>query len=234
MSAASSIPLLLLIGHSIFGSHLTPFKEVLKIPRYGIRALTDEAADCKISSEDRNVTIGYSNGVKIFLKDCYSGGSGNWSTISVAIGDSSVKTPKRGFKLSTSTTGFFFLHDFHGQGLPWLKDLDQDGNVELILWDTFGGGPGMGRSSTGLVPWSYKFQEEKFVFDRATSCLIQQETANIYRKRRKMDKSPKCLGCPNPPYWDFIQTLENTRRYYCGKSKKAKSDTSDTARTKQP
>jgi hypothetical protein len=110
------------------------------------------------------------------------GGSGHYWSVTVGIVKRQYPKVIRGFCLTTWTVGWRTLLYYKGVELPWLDDLDNDGNFELIIWDSFPLCEEPSMSEYGLVVWVYRLtQESVLVIDWELSRQMAREIAEAYR-----------------------------------------------------
>ena len=119
---------------------------------------------------------------ELYLKTTGPEGSGRYWTIYLGLSARGHAEPEKGICFTTSTRGWVILRSFPRSPLPWLLDLDQDGNSELILWGDFGLSIGDDLTDTGLMAWVYKFdRDDTFIFDSAGTKKFAHEIAAAYR-----------------------------------------------------
>lgn len=180
---ASMIMLIACISSiSIAGSGVqTPILKSMKFPKSGVKSLTVETVSCPIEEFDTTVSVGLSGSSKIYVKDCFLSGSGRWHTISIGISDSNLMKPQKIVKLSTSTAGWITLRDFDGDGLPWLRDVDNDSVSEIIIWQSFSDSKYFSTSSNGLIPFAYNLKGRELILNKSASCIMIDETKRNYQ-----------------------------------------------------
>lgn len=67
--------------------------------------------------------------------------------------------------MTTSTAGWRTLRQYRRISLLWLEDLDQDGEAELIIWDSFPLKENASMAEYGLVAWVYRLaSKDLFTF----------------------------------------------------------------------
>jgi len=114
------------------------------------------------------------------------GGSGRYWNNAVGVVNKNDSAPARGICFEASTIGWRSLQDFENKGLPWVEDLNGDGDPELVVWDSFSlnddedapDGPYM-----GLMAWVYRTGDgEKFELDWEMSRKFAARIAAEYHK----------------------------------------------------
>jgi len=109
-------------------------------------------------------------------------GSGRYWTVVVGVSRRSSTGPIRGICLETSTVGWRTLQQFDRLPLPWLDDLDHDGNAELVIWESFPLRAEASEAEFGLVPWVYRrTTEDSLTIDWLLSRRMAREVAQAYR-----------------------------------------------------
>ncbi len=74
--------------------------------------------------------------------------------------------------------------------LPWLDDLDADGQTELIVWDSFPIVDDPAVYQFGLVAWVYRLQAAGTIaIDWKLSRRMADEIAAAYRASLKQDRT---------------------------------------------
>jgi len=146
-------------------------RSIIQVPTSGYSTLDKDAGHCRILAGDSNVLKGKIGGVSIYVKDC-----SGWYANDLAIGFSNQgqKKPTRGVKIRARTQGYRFYGENRSfrQGLPWLMDVNQDGNSEVIIWESFGDTQ-LGRlNSAGLIPWAYKYKSNQLSVDTPSTCQL--------------------------------------------------------------
>jgi hypothetical protein len=120
-------------------------------------------------------------------------GSGRFWTVTVGLASKTGGTPDRGFCLTTSTMGWRTLRTYKRTPLPWLADLDANGAVELLIWDSFPLSDDPSMAEYGLVAWVYRPDAAgTFTLDWALSRQMAAELAEAYASA--MPKASEELG----------------------------------------
>lgn len=111
-------------------------------------------------------------------------GSGRYWNITVGVARPRHSKPYRGVCFRTSTVGWRTLQRYKNGPLPWLDDLNNDGRVELIVWNSF---PLRGDASLveyGLMGWVYcPISEHLLAIDWGLSRRMARDIARSYRAR---------------------------------------------------
>lgn len=109
-------------------------------------------------------------------------GSGRFWSVSVGVADGAASAPDRGICTSTSTVGWRTLRQYSKGALPWLGDLDGDGDDEFIFWVSFPLHEGASMAGYGLTAWVYRLElEGSLVLDWELSRKLAMEVAQEYR-----------------------------------------------------
>jgi hypothetical protein len=99
----------------------------------------------------------------------------------VGVGTKQRTNLLRGVCLSTSTIGWRTLQQYK-KGLNWLDDLDGDGKVELIVWDSFPLNNDGSLAEYGLMAWVYRLSsKDLLIIDGVLSRRMAREIAEAYR-----------------------------------------------------
>lgn len=166
--------------------HFTrPLPDVL-VPGSAFRSLDDSTSQMAPSRKDTMSWIRYpGKDFDLFLATNGPGGFGHYWEISVGLGPQEAAFPDRGFFFETSTIGWRTLIEFDEMPIPWAKDLDEDGNPELIVWNSFfaGDNPEAAPYPSGLIAWVYRINEEgKFRLDENLTRSFAARIAASYRR----------------------------------------------------
>jgi hypothetical protein len=103
-------------------------------------------------------------------------------TITIGVSEAKHAKPSRGVCFSTSTIGWKTLLGFQHRALPWLEDLDHDGNAEVIVWESFPLSEEPTSANMGLVAWVYRLaSEDSFTLDWDLSKALARDIAQAYR-----------------------------------------------------
>ena len=109
-------------------------------------------------------------------------GSGHYWTITIGIAEWQHAKPLRGFCLEASTVGWKTLQTFQNRALPWLEDVDKDGNAEVIFWDSFALSEEPTSAELGVTGWVYRLaSEDSLTIDWNLSKTLAREVAKAYR-----------------------------------------------------
>lgn len=114
-----------------------PARRTLLLPTRGFRALDAEDAGPCAPDDSTRWTRGPAGAAELCVSAEGPAGSGRYWTIRVGLAMRAGARPTRGACLVTNTPGWPALGVFRGGALRWLEDLDGDGRVELILWESF-------------------------------------------------------------------------------------------------
>jgi len=96
--------------------------------------------------------------------------------------------------------------------LPWLEDLDHDGEAELIVWDSFPLREDASMAEYGLIAWVYRLRsKDLFVIDRVLSRRMASEIAQAYRSQPESANLP-----PGSPAKAAAEALEQFADERCG------------------
>lgn len=80
-----------------------------------------------------------------------------------------------------ASIGWRTLKHYRRTPLPWLADIDEDGRVELLLWDSFVLDDWSTMGSYGLVVWVYRFDgNDVFAIDWALTRQMAAELSQAY------------------------------------------------------
>ena len=132
-----------------------------------------------------------------------SGSSRLWK-LTIGTARHSRTKPDRGVCLTTSTTGWRTLKQYRRIPLPWLEDLDHDGEAELIIWDSFPLREEASVAEYGLIAWVYRLaSKDLFVIDRVLSRRMASEIAQAYRSQTEFANMP-----PGSPAKAAAEALE--------------------------
>jgi hypothetical protein len=119
-------------------------------------------------------------------------GSGRFWTITLGIAEKEHSKPDRGVCISTNTVGWRTLQHYSQGALPWLKDLDDDGDAEFILWDSFPLHEEALASEYALVAWAYRLvSNDSLKIDWDLSRYLARSLANEYHSQ--LDSCPEYL-----------------------------------------
>ncbi len=123
-------------------------------------------------------------------------GSGRYWHNAVGVVDKKDSAPARGICFGASTIGWRSLQGFENRSLPWAEDLNGDGDLELIIWDSFSlndDEDAPDGSYVGLMAWVYRTGNgEKFEMDWEMSRKFAARIAVEYHKSL-LDTSMKMI-----------------------------------------
>ena len=110
-------------------------------------------------------------------------GSGRYWTVTIGIAGPGNNLPDRGICLQTSTIGWRTLQRFKKIPLPWLDDLDGNGQPDLIIWDSFPLHEEVSMAEFGLMAWVYEINPSGILeINWPLSCQFAIEIAEAYRQ----------------------------------------------------
>jgi hypothetical protein len=158
-------------------------RESIAVPAIGFQWLDggDFEGSCDGISVEGAVR-GSSGDRVVFVQADGPAGSGRFWSVSVGVGDGSASTPERGVCTSTSTVGWRTLRQYSRGALPWLEDLDGDGDDEFVLWVSFPLQEFASMSGYGLAAWVYRWDlEGSLVLDWELSRGMARTIAQEYR-----------------------------------------------------
>ena len=120
-------------------------------------------------------------------------GSGRFWTVVVGVTAEQQSRPARGTCISTSTVGWRTLQHYSKGPLPWMDDVNNDGEVEFILWDSFPLHEEASMAEYALVAWVYRLAPpDELVIDWELSRELAQSLAKEYRS--PLDSTAESLG----------------------------------------
>lgn len=127
-----------------------------------------------------------SNGMPLWEANNDPSGSGRYWRISIGLSNNPASQPEKGFCLYTSTVGWRTLQQYERLPLPWIIDLDRDGQLEFLLWSSFPLSEEPTTADFGLIVWVYKLiNNENFVLDWDLTEKMALELAKSYRQSLK-------------------------------------------------
>ena len=159
--------IMLLLFQGLFSLSLTNDQNLnIVIPEHGFKNL-DSGPPCPLPNTGKwqyvnsgNVTIAfYANGPE---------GSGHFWQIIIGLTPKPNTLPDRGVCLKVSTIGWHHRRLPDQEDLFWLKDLDNDGKPELIIWDST-------PLSSDSVYTAYTLRAQVFRFDGYSTFYFQKE-----------------------------------------------------------
>jgi len=122
-----------------------------------------------------------SGALDLFVYSDGPSGSGRYWTVTVGIGKAGKPKPDRGTCLTTSTVGWRTLQYYRDSPLPWLDDVDGDGEAELILWASFPLRQDASTAEYGLTSWVYRLDTHNMKLDWDLSRRMARNLAAAYR-----------------------------------------------------
>ena len=109
-------------------------------------------------------------------------GSGRYWKVVVGVSAKQQSQPVCGTCIWTSTVGWRTLQRYSKGSLPWLDDVDDDGEAEFILWDSFALHEEASNAEYGLVAWVYRLvSSDSLMIDLELSRGIARSLAKKYR-----------------------------------------------------
>jgi len=173
---------------------------------YGAGKLTTEPVVCTIGAHDPLVEKGKAGGLSVFAKFCLASDASESRTgwnierglLTVGMGSPGARSPSRTITFATSMPGngeTYGLRQIepgmpHGMRFeffplrPLLSDVDQDGDVELVVWEGFvDSSRGEQDTTSGTVPWVYKFKNGNLVLDSASTRTLIGAVVDLLRTR---------------------------------------------------
>jgi len=126
-----------------------------------------------------------SGSYEVMVSDSLGAGNGQTWDIAVAVKSPEAGVPMQGVCLNAETRGWKTLREFEGAALPWLEDVDKNGQTEVILWRSFPAtdkAPRPDGSDEGLMGWVYFVDNDDLVLDDGASKLLAARLVKAYRK----------------------------------------------------
>ncbi|MBN1473137.1 MAG: hypothetical protein JW914_00850 [Syntrophaceae bacterium] len=110
-------------------------------------------------------------------------GSGRFWSIRLGVEEKEYVRPPRGVCMATSTIGWRTLQRYSKGTLPWLADVNGDGNAEFIFWRGF---PLFNKRASlavfGLMAWVYRpVSKDLLVLDEELSRSMAKSLAKEFR-----------------------------------------------------
>ena len=140
----------------------------------------EEAGPCEAVPTER-WTRKRSGTHDLFVSADGPSGSGRYWTITLGFAESGSPVPRRGTCLTTSTVGWRTLQHYRNSPLPWLDDVDGDGEAELILWASFPLRQDASAAEYGLTAWVYRLDRHDLKLDWDLSRRMARDLASAYR-----------------------------------------------------
>ena len=142
----------------------------------------DKATRCDLVKWRHRARFG---SYEVMVSDSLKDDRLDWD-ISVAVKSPEAGNPLRCVCLNADTRGMQTLLEFEGSALPWLEDIDKDGDPEVILWRSFptvDWAPSEYGFTDGLMGWVYRFENGKrLVLDKDASKRLAARLVKAYRK----------------------------------------------------
>lgn len=159
-------------------------RQVINIPLNGFYYYDDDTIynSKHLNIPDSGWVVLKGNNYNLYLyRECPLG-TGCLAEILIGISDVNKSRPDRGFCLPVHTIGWRFLWEYDKNS--WIEDLDNDGNGELIIWDSFPLHEDATNAEYGVVGWVYRLDlnTSNFIFDLNLSRTKIQEIADAYKK----------------------------------------------------
>lgn len=162
---------------------MTPPIESIGVPESGFQWL--EGGDFEGSCDgipDDGALRGTSGDRVVFVHVDGPAGSGRFWSVSIGVADGAASTPARGICTTTSTVGWRTMRQYSRGALPWLADLDEDGDDEIIFWVSFPLHEFASMSGYGLTAWVYRLNAEgTLVLDWELSRDLARSLVGEYR-----------------------------------------------------
>jgi len=120
-------------------------------------------------------------------------------TIHVGIGPTGSEAPQRGVSFESSTVAWGTSADFRGVRLPWLEDVDGDGRVEVIVWDSVsvlsGDDETPPQFPAALVGWAYEITTDaRLVSDWPATRRTMVDISDVYRRTARSPDARHSYG----------------------------------------
>ncbi len=151
----STLTLLLPLLVQAFEPVIVPMEDTLTSAYWGFRHLGEEQELFEPLEDSTKWVRGESGGkVLSIFPEMHGGSSRSW-TITVGVNDSSSLALSYASQFMTSTIGWRTLQNFEDSALPWVEDVDKDGNDEIIIWSSFLAFETGTNADFGLIAWVY-------------------------------------------------------------------------------
>ncbi len=134
---------------------MEPAHIVIQLPESGMTWLDGEEFSGACETVPKEAWSGMSRGSQrmVVYADGPTGSGRFWRvTVGVA---AEGETPFRGFCLTTSTVGWRTLQRYDRVPLPWIEDLDNNGEPEVLIWTSFPLSEDPSMAEFGLFVWVY-------------------------------------------------------------------------------
>lgn len=178
----------------------------MELPGQGVLSLDAESLCGEIPVEGWQRQSGRSYDL---LVHAYGpGGSGRYWTVNVSVAEKGTAVPTRALCFETSTIGWRTLQNFEDKPIPWMEDLNADGDPELLVWDSFiaDGDPEFGNYTYGLVAWAYRVDRSgKFTLDLPLSRKFAARILAAYRKGESGPDKPSARSVAAGQVEAFVQ-----------------------------
>lgn len=209
---------LILLALAYASSAFSPQFNKISFPKTGFSHLSEESCECPINgSEDHVVSVRVKD-VKIFVRDCFHPGSGHGHSIAIGISGLNDSIPRRGVYFNTSTTGWRTLRQFNDGGLPWLLDVDGNGESEVIIWESFSDTKYYTNGTNGLVPYVYRYAKGSLRLDKQlTSVMIGEVLKNYQITMNEQQKQMGKNWTDKTLYERLVKQLKDKQKEYSRK-----------------
>ena len=116
-------------------------------------------------------------------------GSGRFETLGLSIDG------KRGLCLTASTVGWRYLFPVGHKlaPLPWLTDVDGDGDAELVVWSRLPWGDS--EVTNALVPVVYALDGDRLVRRDDKAKALRVKVADAYHELANLNENPEARAC---------------------------------------
>jgi len=186
------------------------FAETYTLPDSGFTGLTSTSTPITCDHIPAHEWVVGRVGInKLYLNAKGPSGSGRHWIITIGISDSTALLPYRGICISISTIGWRTLQRYSKGALPWLEDIDKDGDSEVVLWDSFPIHPNASMVRYGLFAWVYRLvSNDLLTIDMQLTRENAQALAREYRDSTNVNKMY---------YWKRAQIAEYIESFAEGK-----------------
>ncbi len=180
MNSVNRIRLIVLALACVSHAFSPQFNKIL-FPKKGFSYLSEEFCECPIKGSEDDVVSARVKDVKLFVRDCFHPGTGHGHSIAIGIGGLNDSIPRRGIYFNTSTTGWRTLRQFNDGGLPWLLDVDGNGESEVVIWQSFSDTKYYTNGTNGLAPFVYRYEKGALKLDKKLTSIVIGETLKNYQ-----------------------------------------------------
>ena len=155
----------------------------LRLPSHGFRWLQGEEPAGRCEDVPAKKWLRQpSKSFDLFVFADGPSGSGRYWNVTIGVQKKQQSNPIRGICLNTSTVGWRTLQQWKRVPLAWLDDLDDDGNAEFIIWNSFRLREEASMAEYGLMAWVYRVESENsLAIDWDLSRKMATEIAQKYR-----------------------------------------------------